>query len=371
MPTESNPMARFNQVLLFIVLAFSILYFAKPFLIPLAISAMIAMLLVPICRGLERHKIPRVLASTLCTLLTLILLLGICYLLINEVISLGRDMPVIDKKLNEMLNSGHAFISEHFQLPIDKQKEYLQRQIDGLSNLTGKFVGDIFRSVLSFFVHLLIITAYTVLLLIYRRRIKSFVLALVVYYAGRANLEEARGVVNKTTDVASAYLAGVCIVALIFSVINTIGLSIIGIENALFFGVMVAFINIIPYIGSVAGSSIVVLYTLITRDTLVTPAIVAVFFIVLQQVDSYFLTPKITGSKIQLNALFTIMALLLGSLVWGVAGMILFVPFLGAAKVVFDHVHSLKPYGNLIGDRDIQAKRKQKPPRKHRDGEIQ
>src|SRR5690606_40268343 len=162
----------------------------------------------------------------------------------------------------------------------------------------------------------------------------------------------------KTTNVASSYLAGVCIVALIFSVINSIGLSIIGIENALFFGVMVAFINIIPYIGSVAGSAIVVIYTLITRDSLVTPAVVALFFIVLQQIDSYVLTPKITGSKIQLNALATIMSMLLGSLVWGVAGMILFVPFLGAAKVVFDHVNSLKPYGSLIGDRETKTAKK-------------
>lgn len=353
-----NPITRFNQVLLFIVLFFGILYFAKPFFIPLAIGAMLAMLLVPLCRRLERFNVPRGVAAVGCALFALVLLLGIGYLLINQVIALGNNMPLIGKKLNDMLNSAHDFISEHFQLPVDTQKAYLKNQIDGFSNLAGKYVGDIFRSILSFLVHLLIITAYTILLLIYRRRFKNFVLALVVHYAGRTNLDEARDVVDKTTDVASSYLTGVSIVALIFSVINTVGLTIIGIENALFFGVMVAFINIIPYIGSVAGSAIVVLYTLITRDSLVTPAVVALFFIVLQQIDSYILTPKITGSKIQLNALFTIMALLLGSLVWGVAGMILFVPFLGAAKVVFDHVDSLKPYGSLIGDREAKGDKK-------------
>ena len=361
-----NPITRFNQVLLFIVLFFGILHFAKPFFIPLAIGAMMAMLLVPLCRRLERRSIPRGLAAVACALFALVLLLGVGYLLINQIIALGKDMPLIGNKLNDMLNSAHDFISEHFQLPVDTQKAYLKNQIDGFSNLAGKYVGDIFRSILSFLVHLLIITAYTVLLLIYRRRFKNFVLALVVHYAGSTNLDEARDVVDKTTDVASSYLTGVCIVALIFSVINTVGLTIIGIENALFFGVMVAFINIIPYIGSVAGSAIVVLYTLITRDSLVTPAIVALFFIVLQQIDSYILTPKITGSKIQLNALFTIMALLAGSLVWGVAGMILFVPFLGAAKVIFDHVDSLKPYGNLIGNREARGTKK--PSRLGRDG---
>jgi len=361
MQAKSNPIVRFNQVLLFIALVFGLLYFAKPFLIPIAIGGMMAMLLVPICRRMERRKVPRGLAAVSCVLLTLIVLLSIGYVLVDQLAALVKDMPIIGKKLNEMLNSGHQFVSEHFQLSIDQQKQYLQSQIAGLSDLAGKFVGDIFRSVLSFLVHLLIVSAYTALLLIYRRRIKNFVLALVVYYAGRAKVEEARNIIDKTTDVASAYLTGVCIVALIFSVINSIGLTIIGIENALFFGIMVAFINIIPYIGSVAGSSIVVLYTLITRDSLVTPLIVAAFFIVLQQIDSYILTPKITGSRIQLNALFTIMALLLGSLIWDVAGMILFVPLLGAAKVVFDHVEPLKPYGDLIGDRNPQVNRKKKP----------
>jgi Predicted permease len=349
---KTTPIARFNQVLLFIVLFFGLLYVGKPFLIPLAIGGMMAMLLVPICRRLERRGVRRGIAATLCVLITVTLLLGVCYVLFNQVIALGKSMPLIGRKLNDMLNSGHSFISERFRLPVETQKEYLQSQIAGLSDLAGRFLGDVFRSVISFLGYLLIITAYTALLLIYRKRLKQFVLALVVQYAGEDNVREARHVVDQTTGVASAYLAGVFSVALIFSVINTIGLTIIGIENALFFGMMVAFINIIPYIGSVAGSTIVILYTLITRDTLTVPIIVAVFFISMQQIDSYILTPKITGGKIQLNALATLMALLLGGLVWGVSGMILFVPFLGVAKVIFDHVEALKPYGKLIGARD-------------------
>jgi len=354
---KNNAIARFNQVLLFMVLVFALLYFAKPFLIPVAIGGMMAMLLVPVCKRMEQRGVPRGLAAVICVLLTLVLLLAGAYLLFHQLIELGKDLPMIGRKLNEMLNSGHDFISERFQLPVAKQKEYLQSQIAGLSNLAGQFIGDIFRFILSFLVHILIITAYSVLLLIYRRRIKNFVLSLVSYYAGETRVAEARDVVDKTAAVASAYLAGVFLVALIFSVINTIGLTIIGIENALFFGVMVATINIIPYIGSVVGSTVVVIYTLITRDSLLTPVIVAFFFIVMQQIDSYILTPKITGGKIQLNALFTLMALLLGSLVWNVAGMILFVPFLGVAKVIFDHVDALKPYGNLIGDRDTKNKK--------------
>src|SRR5690606_39209245 len=95
MPAGNNPIIRVNQVLLFIVLIFSIICFAKPFRIPIAIGGMMATLLVPICRRLERRKIPRGLSATICVLLPLVLVLAICYLLINQVIALGKDMPTI------------------------------------------------------------------------------------------------------------------------------------------------------------------------------------------------------------------------------------------------------------------------------------
>src|SRR5690606_2531615 len=144
------------------------------------------------------------------------------YLLYSQLIALGKDLPMIGRKLNQMLNAAHDFISEHFQLPVAKQKEYLQTQIAGLSDLSGKLIGDVFRSILSFLAHVLIITAYSVLLLIYRRRIKNFILSLVVYYAGNERLREARDIVDQTAAVASSYLTGVFSVALIFSVINTV-----------------------------------------------------------------------------------------------------------------------------------------------------
>lgn len=340
-----------NQFLLLLVLVFVIMHYAQDFLIPVAISALIAMMLVPVCRKLESWNIHRGIAAAICVLITLFVILGVVYILINEVIGLSKGIGVIGERLNLLLESAYNFILEHFQYPIDKQREYFQKQIAGLSDSSARYVGGIFVSVLGGLANLLIMTTYTVLFLIYRSRIKRFVLMLVVRYSGRKDLDEAKMVVEKITGVASSYLSGVFLVVLILSIVYTIGLSIIGIENALFFGLLAALINIIPYIGSVGGAIIVVIYTLITRDTLTTPIVVAVFFTVVQQIDSYFLTPKITGGMVQLSPLFTIMALLLGAMVWGLAGMIMFIPFIGVLKVIFDHVEELKPYGYLIGEK--------------------
>lgn len=340
----------FNQILLLIVLIFIILHYAKSFLVPIATSGLMAMLLVPVCRKLESWGLKRALAAAISVLTTLLIVVGVMYVLANELVSLWSGMDTIVERINNTLSTAHQFVSEHFDISIAQQKKYLQQQITAWSNSAGKVVGGVFVSIISILGSLLIITVYTILMLIYRDRIKSFVLQLVVRYAGNQEINHTRDIVDKITRVSSLYVGGIFLVVLILSVIYFTGLTIIGIENALFFAIIAALINVIPYIGSVAGGAIVVLYTLITRDTLTVPIIVTIFFTVVQQLDSYVLTPKITGGQVQLSPLFTIMVLLLGGTVWGAAGMILFIPILGIFKVIFDNVDILKPYGYLIGD---------------------
>lgn len=349
-PTKMTVLGSFNQVLAFIVLFFLIMYFAKAFLVPIAISGLMAMLLLPVCRKLEGWDMGRGIAAVTAVLVTLLIIVGVMYVLVNELVGLGAEMESIGDKFNTMFAHGHSLVSEHFDVSISKQKEYLQEQVATWSSSAGKLLGGVLFSVVTILGNLLIITVYTILMLIYRRRIKSFVLQIVDRYVGHNEVGHTKEIVDKITRVSSRYVAGIFLVVLILSIIYFIGLSIIGIENALFFSIVAALINVIPYIGSVAGGGIVVLYTLITRDTLSIPIIVTIFFTVTQQLDSYLLTPKITGGQVQLGPLFTIMVLLLGGMVWGTAGMVLFIPLLGIFKVIFDQVESLQPYGYLIGD---------------------
>ncbi len=350
-PRTFTALGSFNKVLLFVVLVFLVMHYAKSFLIPVLTSALLAMLLVPVCRKLESWKFNRGVAAVVSVLVTLLIVVGVMYVVIHELLVMSGDLSAIGERLTQAFGQVQAYLSEHFNLPIEKQRAYLQEQIMTWTNVAGKQISGLFFSIFSILGDLLIVTVYTVLMLIYRTRAKRFVLKLVHRYAGDENLANAKDIVEKITMVSSRYVSGVFLVVLILSVIYFIGLTIIGIENALFFAIIAALINIIPYIGSVAGGAIVVAYTLITRDTLTVPIVTTIFFTVVQQLDSYVLTPKITGGQVQLSPLFTIMVLLLGGMVWGVGGMVLFIPLLGVIKVVFDNVDSLKPYGYLIGDK--------------------
>ncbi|KGE13023.1 AI-2E family transporter [Sphingobacterium deserti] len=340
----------FNQVLIFLVLLFAILHFAKSFLVPIVTSGLFAMLLVPVCHRLEHWGMKRGWAAVLVVLVTMLLIVGVLYVLVKELVGLGGDLVIIGDRVGEMLDQGYNFVSDRFNVSKLKQKEYLNKHIAQWSSSAGKMVGGAIFSTVSVLGNMLIITIYTILMLIYRIRIKRFVFQLVSRHAGFNEVGHARSIVEKITKVSSLYVGGIFLVVFILSIIYFLGLTIIGVNNALFFAILAALINVIPYIGSVAGGAIVVLYTLVTGDTMTLPIVVAVFFTAVQQLDSYVLTPKITGGQVKLGPLFTIMVLLLGGMVWGAAGMILFIPLLGIFKVIFDNVDPLKPYGHLIGD---------------------
>ena len=125
---------------------------------------------------------------------------------------------------------------------------------------------------------------------------------------------------------------------------------VIGVQNALLLSAIAALVNIIPYIGPILAGVFPLVMALTGSDSF-TPAIwVVISFSIIQGIDNYFITPYTLGGEVRLSALATILAIISGGFVWGVAGMILFIPMLSIAKIVFDHIPSLKPYGFLIGD---------------------
>ncbi|MCC9136493.1 AI-2E family transporter [Pontibacter silvestris] len=344
---QQSSLQRFNQVLLAFLLFFGILYLADSFLILIAISGLFAMLLVPVCRKLEQWKLPRTGAAFICVFAVVIILLGLISVLITQIIALANDLPQLGQTLSEKLDQGHEFVTDQFDLSREEQNEYLQNQLESTLRSLGGYISTIMLSTGNFLVNFIIIITFTLLFLLYRRRIKNFILQLA---SNRSN--NARDIVGKITGVASSYIAGVFLVVLILSTINTVGLMVIGIEHALFFGLLAGLLNIIPYIGSLAGSLIPVLFAFLTKDSVWYPVGVGIFFLVVQQIESYALTPNITGSKIKLSPMSTLMALLLGQMIWGVVGMILFVPYLGIIKVIFDNIEGLKPLGYIVGNDD-------------------
>ncbi len=127
------------------------------------------------------------------------------------------------------------------------------------------------------------------------------------------------------------------------------GFLILGIKYALFLALVAAMLNLLPYIGMIIANLFCMLITMVSSENLSDVFWVAVIILVGHLIDNNFLLPRIVGSKVKINALVTLLGVLVGGAICGVPGMFLSVPALAVLKVIFDRVDSLKPYGLLLG----------------------
>ena len=130
-------------------------------------------------------------------------------------------------------------------------------------------------------------------------------------------------ILTKIYEVVHSYLTGLVTVTLIVGTLNTIGLLVLGIDYAVFFGFLAAALLVIPFIGILIGSILPIIIALITKDSPMYAVGVAGVFVFVQFLEGNFITPQIVGSKVSINGLVAIIALLLGSALWGLAGMAL------------------------------------------------
>jgi predicted PurR-regulated permease PerM len=156
--------------------------------------------------------------------------------------------------------------------------------------------------------------------------------------------------VIEISSVLQNYIIAILAVVGVLGILNSLGLWIIGLNHALFFGIFAAFLALIPYVGILIGGALPLLYGLLMYDSLLIPLGVIIIFAIAQFLEGNFITPNIMGATISLNPIVAIIALLIGGQIWGIAGMILFIPMVGVLKAIFDNIEPLEPYGYLLGN---------------------
>jgi predicted PurR-regulated permease PerM len=354
--SKLSNLQRFNQILLAILLFFGLMKLGAIFLIPIAIGGLFAMMLVPVSRKLEKWGLPRLLAGLACILTVLIVFTITIVVLINQLTSLVNDMPRISETLTIKLNQLHDMLANKINMSREKQHAFLKNELNDYLQSISSYITSIVKFTGTLIGSFILTMVYAFFFLFYRQKLKNF-----VYLAVASRIHDSPHpivgapprnpgiIINKITQVANSYVSGLFLVILILSAANALGIYLIGIEHALFFGLMAGILNLIPYIGSITGSLIPILFALLTKDSIWYPVALIIFFVLLQMVESYVLTPNITGARVRLNPMITLMGLLFGGFIWGIPGMIIFIPYLGIVKVIFDHVKKLRPYGYLMG----------------------
>jgi predicted PurR-regulated permease PerM len=332
---------------------FAILILAKAVLIPIAFALLIAFILFPVVRKFESWGANEIVSASLSILGLALIIGGGVFLFSNQVILLSEDLNHFRIKILGVFADATLLINKNFGfLPHLEKGELLDKIKNWLSGSASSLLSQTFNNTASFVLGLLMSVIYTFLILIYRN---GLVRALTSFYP-QEHRERAFKMFKSVQQVGQKYLLGMMVVLVILGFVNSIGLWIIGIDNPFLFGFLAAVLAIIPYAGTLLGAAIPILYSFITFDSIWMPITIAIFFWLVQVIESNFLTPKIVGGNLKINALTSILSIIIGASVWGIAGMILFLPFAAMLKTVCEQYIELKPFALLIGEKNYNTK---------------
>jgi predicted PurR-regulated permease PerM len=337
-----------SGIIFILFIFFYSLSLTKVFLIPIVIAGLFALLLKPIHDYLIRKKWNRILSIVLCLLVIVVVVAGIVTLFSSQVLNLADEMPLIKARTTEKFQTLQNAIESSTPISAKQQLAYLNKQYHAFLDQSGSMIGRFILGFTGFLAGFGLIMVYTFLFLLYKGKIKKFTLKLFP----EDNHQKIHTIINRIQDLAQYYLVGILIELSVLGMLNSIGLLIIGIKQPFFFGYLAALLNIIPYIGVLIGSLFPITMALIFKDSIWSAIAVAGLMSFNQFIDNNFLTPKIVGSHVRINPLATIMAIVAGGLLWGIAGMILFIPLLGILKIICDQIDPFKPFGYLLGDEE-------------------
>jgi len=334
------------MVLVSLIALFYIAILGKGILAPLIFALLFAVLLLPLCGFMERRlKFPRSLASLLSVVLLVLSLVGLLYLVGSQISSLAEDWPQFKQQVLTSVDSLQHWISVKFHIRIKQQMTYVNTATSKLLETGSSVIGDVLVSFSSLLVFLVFTLIDTFFLLYYRRLIIRFLVAVF----REENSVLVYDIIAEIQSRIRQYILGLLLEMVIVATASCVALWILGVEYALLLGLLIGLFNLIPYIGIACA---LVLSTVVTFASAGTAKLVLVICTILgiHLVDSNVLLPVIVGSKVRINALITILAVIVGENVWGITGTFLAIPVVAITKIVFDRIEPLKPWGMLLGD---------------------
>ena len=337
--------ARLVNPLLCFCLTIAILYLGQEILKPFSFACLLTLLLISPCRFFERQGIPRGIAALISLILALLIFFIVFYFISNSLLSFRNDLPLMMQNLNDSIHQLEVNIQEKFHVSTQKMQDLVNSSTSKVLPTTSALINTTVSTVTGAFFTSIVIFISTFLLLLYRGLVVLFVSSLFpIEYK-----EMVYGIFSKSRFVIRSYIVGLFIEMIIVATAYCTALFLIGVKYALLLGVIGAILNLIPYLGIFIACILSSLITLSTGDGHRIIWIL-ISLLAIHITDSNILLPKIVGSKVKINALVTIMGVIIGSTLWGIPGMFMAVPVMAIMKVVFEEVRPLNPLAIIMGD---------------------
>lgn len=353
--STSSFFAKLVNPLLCLIILFALLYLGQEILKPLAFACLTALLLITPCRFFEKQGFPRGLSALISMLLASIVFVVVFYFISTSIVSFRKDLPLMIQNINQSIIQLEAWAQKTFHISRQNMQDFVNSSSNEILPSTSSIVNQTVTTVTSLFIIAILLFITTFLLLLYRGLIVSFFMNL---FADNYS-KNITNVFSKIQFVIRGYIVGLLIEMIIVAAAYFAAFFFLGVTYALLLAVIGAILNIIPYLGVIITAVLTALITFATNSPgTVLWAVVCI--IIIHMIDSNILSPRIIGSRVKINALASIVGVIMGSALWGLPGTFMAMPIIAIMKVVFEEIEPLRPFAILIGD-DTEVKSLSKP----------
>ena len=351
---KSSSLVKVGMFLIIIVIVIAFLIIAKNILIPFAVSIFFAYLIYPLVAWIEKKGVHRAVATLSVLVVFIIVILGAMLPIVIKISNMPVDLIEIKENFDNKSHELQQSLQEKTGINAKTMDNYVDKASESILSSWQSKMGDIVAATTTTLFQIGLIPVFVFFLLYYRTKTAYFVFRLV----GKKRKRLSIYILKEISTVSTKYLSGILIVVVILSVLNSLGLYIIGVPHAIVFGIIAAILNLIPYIGTVFGGLIPLLYVLFTEPNPNALMIkIVILFVIIQFTENNLLTPNIVGDSIKINPLAIILSLLLANMVWGIPGMLIVIPVLAILKVIMRNIDELKPFAYLISDRGLEKQK--------------
>ncbi|MFM9909184.1 MAG: AI-2E family transporter [Chitinophagaceae bacterium] len=320
------------------------MYIGQGIIIPIVYATIIAILLNPLVNYLICKKINKIVAISFAVFVAILAVLIIFYIISSQVSMFSETYPQLKVKLEATSTKFFTWFSEKFNIRQSKINLYIaETQNTAISDLA---ISEKLTAAGRAIVTLLLLPVYLSMILYYKPLLLEFIRKLF----NNKYHDTVVQILLSTKKIIQSYLTGLFFEMIIIAILNSLGLLLLGIEYAIILGITGAILNIIPYIGGIIAIALPMIIAFVTKDSLVYAGLVFAVYMVIQFIDNHFIIPKIVASRVKINALISVIVVLIGGALWGIPGMFLSIPLTAILKAILDHIGPLKPWGFLLGN---------------------
>jgi len=276
--------------------------------------------------------------------LLMMLLAGLVILMIQQFSQFLSRWPQMQVKLENALSQGSQSVGSFLGFSDLEKQEWINSLIQNFTEyLLNWLPQSLYQAAISLLL-ILLVPFYVILILYYR----SMLVSALHKFIKQWSFDELKAILDDSLHTYFNFIKGMALVYLIVGILNSVGLALLGIPNAILFGFIASILTFIPYIGITIGALLPITISWLIYDSVLYPIAVIVLFVFIQILEANVIFPIVVGSRLKINTLAAIVVIVTGGPLWWASGMVLFLPFVAILKLVMDRVDKDHPVVTLL-----------------------